>query len=896
MDTTPSSSPLETLLIQLSSAPDPPTTARLAEEAIGLVQRDQNPVLWASLHGAMAAGLAGACRGRYTEELFTKVRTAYEAALTVYTPDATPAIWGQTWRNIGATYMGAAQSGIGDPRQMIEAAIAAYQQSIRIPFDQQEASLWLSAQRELGRALGIAAAWRGPRAHVDSALAYSAALTHVDREAQPEMWAVLKLLCGSALNESGVVDVSEDAIRACEDALEILRVETHAADWAEAQLILGGLYRTRRAGRRDENLERATASLDRALQVYTREHAPQQWLRAHYHRGPAYVFRIHGDRRENLERAIESLQIAIDATPADREPAAWASLVVTLGQAFMDRVEGDRQENLEIAIRVLESGLGVLSPSPALSWTLGHRLLGLAYLERQGGDRQDNVERAIAALTTGAASLQPSENPQAWAEIQANLGEAYRRRTAGDPRENRAHERTAYEAALSVARDHWPNAAGWLDLQRRLVIVSMFEASDQARAEDPPEDARATPADEALWPDSGPPPPRDPSDPFDMARQAHEQAEALRDAFASGVQATLDVDWHVPFMLNEEASLLGHQFQQFLRSEDAPARSADEQSMLEIRRWKLVQLLLEHLAEKHHAARRTEALFRDVERGTRGFVLYLRGFAYRRHAYPGATVVHGGGPLLGEIVEKQRLAKKLEPVALVSIANPVDSAPLEQASASAASIDGGDVGFRVESGASWQSDVRGLIAASDFIVIHNPVMMPGLIAEINMVQELGRLDDTFFVAPALADEALGVTGRCRALDDDAIAHMRASIHGRTIDAGVLPPATCAWVGGAYRQRLEHMVNGLDRWLAGLAPHRSADTIDIELDASASLIGTLVLLEDLDRLPRALLARSEMLRWLGAEPLKDAAPLIDRYTAMAAQITQAARNRQTVPTV
>lgn len=396
---------LKTLLDELAHAADSRTGARLAEEALGHVQRDADPVLWASLQGALGASLVGAAGGRFTEELFTKVLAAYEAALTVYTPDETPEIWGQTWRNIGATHMGAVQSGLGDLQTMVETAIRAYQKALEVPYERHTRDIWRSAQRELGWALSAAAAWRGPSAHIESALAYASLLEHVSRETEPDTWAMLKLLYASALNESGNNDVAEDAIRASEDALLVLRIETHPLDWAEANLVRGGLYRTRRVGQRDENLERAIESLDGALRVYTYAKTPRQWLRVHYQRGPAYTFRIHGDRRTNLERALESLKIAIAATSQERFPDTWASLQVTLGQVYVERVEGDHQENLESAISTLESAIAVLSPAPVLSWTLGNRLVGLAYLQRQRGDRQDNIERAIAALNGAVDNL-----------------------------------------------------------------------------------------------------------------------------------------------------------------------------------------------------------------------------------------------------------------------------------------------------------------------------------------------------------------------------------------------------------------------------------------------------------------------------------------------------------
>lgn len=428
--------------------------------------------------------------------------------------------------------------------------------------------------------------------------------------------------------------------------------------------------------------------------------------------------------------------------------------------------------------------------------------------------------------------------------------------------------------------DYWADKTDWLDALRRLALLSMYEPDLSAHDDDQPAAEERHSRGESVAKAGAPP--RDPSDPFEMARQPEEQTEAIRKSMESGEEPRLDPDWHVPSILNEEASLLGYQFRQFLKADNAPERSPEVRSTIERRRWQFVRLIHEHLGEKYDAARRTEALLRDVERGVAGFVLYLRAFAYRTRAYSGGTVTHGGGPSLEEIPEKQRLASKLAPVALVYIANPVDSAPLEQVSASANANDG-NLGLRVESGASWESDVRALIAASSFIIVYNPEMMPGLLTELHLIEQLGRLDDTFFFAADEASTALGQKDRCRPLDDAAIEHMRTSTTPRTLEYGALPPATCLWIGGERRPRLEREVEALSRWLQLLARHRSAHTADLELDASAYLISILVLLEDLDSLWPVLLARSELLRSLDPQQLKEAAPLAERYAEFGTQL-------------
>src|SRR5687768_2807557 len=77
---------------------------QLLNEALSELNRDDDPMLWADLNVGMATSLVESVGGKYTPELLRQVRAAYEDALTVYTPEETPAMWGETQRNLGAAH------------------------------------------------------------------------------------------------------------------------------------------------------------------------------------------------------------------------------------------------------------------------------------------------------------------------------------------------------------------------------------------------------------------------------------------------------------------------------------------------------------------------------------------------------------------------------------------------------------------------------------------------------------------------------------------------------------------------------------------------------------------------------------------------------------------------
>jgi hypothetical protein len=300
-------------------------------------------------------------------------------------------------------------------------------------------------------------------------------------------------------------------------------------------------------------------------------------------------------------------------------------------------------------------------------------------------------------------------------------------------------------------------------------------------------------------------------------------------------------------------------------------------------------------------ARRTRALFRDVEEGRQSFVLFLRGFAFRARYYTGATVVHGHGRELEEGIERERLIEKLAPVPVVWIANPVDSGPLDlakanlrevviQADAQAgtsgpldltkANLKRDAMGFRVESGATWEADVSALIAAASYIIVHNPKRTPGVETEIELIEHLGRKEATFFLTVDETDDTR------RALTDEAIEQIRADAKGRRLQQGTLPAALCRWVEGSRTASMEAKVRGLSRWLVRLSENRTAISADLELDACAYLLAHLVLLEQVGGIPPVLLALSQVLHSFGEEYLREGAALAEGYARFAEKLRAA----------
>lgn len=340
-------------------------------------------------------------------------------------------------------------------------------------------------------------------------------------------------------------------------------------------------------------------------------------------------------------------------------------------------------------------------------------------------------------------------------------------------------------------------------------------------------------------------------DPFNLAKQAVEHGAAIREWTETGKgEQEPDPDWHVPYLLNEEARILAHPFEERIKAPHFQPRSVDERSTLEWERYKLFCLIHEHLTEKYRAASRTLDLLRDIQAGKSGFVLLLWGFGSKTWHLDGASVsnIDVGAP-----AERDALAGKLAPAPLLWIADPMDSGALRAATADSHS----KAGFRIESGRDWEKNVCLLISAASFIVVKNAEMTQGVVREIERVKELGRLSDTFFDAPEKAQDICHGHD-LKPLTEENIALMRNEATARVVPGKPLPEPTCLWIEGERRQNLFLDFVDLFKYLEAGGRYRTPIPFDWLLDADYKQLSYAVLLERVDLLAPVLKRVSEML--------------------------------------
>lgn len=263
----------------------------------------------------------------------------------------------------------------------------------------------------------------------------------------------------------------EQAIKCCENALQIRTREALPYDWASAQNNLGSEYSKRILGNKAESLEQSIKSFENALLVFTQETFPYEWARSQVNLGNAYGSRILGDQAENLEQAIDCYKNALKVYSRTTFPQKWAQTQQNLGTQYRTRIRDNPAKNLEKAITCLQKSLQVYTHDRfPENWAGAQTDLGTIYCDRILGDRAENMERAIACHRNALQVYTFEKFPESWAMAQHNLAVAYRNRILGEPTENIKQAITCYENSVRVySRKAFPQR--WAGIQNNLIVA-----------------------------------------------------------------------------------------------------------------------------------------------------------------------------------------------------------------------------------------------------------------------------------------------------------------------------------------------------------------------------------------------------------------------------------------
>ena len=195
------------------------------------------------------------------------------------------------------------------------------------------------------------------------------------------------------------------------------------------------------------------------------------------------------------------------------------------------------------------------------------------------------------------------------------------------------------------------------------------------------------------------------------------------------------------------------------------APHAQARTALERERCRRFALMFETLTDRYDNALRTSTLLRS---DAPGFVLFLHGFSLELHDDAEQSVGYESD--LGLYLYRFDLARNLAPTPLVLVRNPAQSESLVGIFPGAS--EAAPTTFALDLYYTWEASVGSLIEAASFVVlVPNDVVREGLRTELRLLQERGRLGDTFFTDAHEAQKLLpGKT--LRRLDDGALALMR----------------------------------------------------------------------------------------------------------------------------
>jgi CHAT domain-containing protein len=464
---------LPTLLQELQNPlrlSDMPHRIQVCQAALALVDRTQQPELWAALQSEFGNSLAQNPWGTRADNLEAAI-AHYQQALEVCTRQAFPAEWAAVQHNLANAYCVRIY---GERADNLEVAIAHYQQALEVCTRQAFPAQWVMTQHNL------ATAYRdrieGERAdNLEAAIAhYQQALEVYTRQAFPVQWALtqhnLAIVYYNRIRGARA-DNLEAAIAHYQQALEVCTRQAFPAEWAAVQHNLATAYYDRIEGVRADNLEAAIVHYQQALEVYTRQAFPADWALTQHNLATAYRDRIRGARADNLEAAIAHFQQVLEVYTRQAFPADWAVVQHNLALAYYDRIEGVRADNLEAAIAHYQQALEVYARQafPA-QWALTQHNLATAYCDRIEGVRADNLEAAIVHYQQVLEVRTQQAVPVDWAATQNNLATAYVNRIRGERADNLEAAIVHYQQALEVyTRQAFP--AQWALTQHNLATA-----------------------------------------------------------------------------------------------------------------------------------------------------------------------------------------------------------------------------------------------------------------------------------------------------------------------------------------------------------------------------------------------------------------------------------------
>jgi hypothetical protein len=259
-------------------------------------------------------------------------------ALQLANREKDPWFWGQMQLSLA---QGLAELPVGDRRQQLEDAIAAYNLAMKVTKRETSPEAWAYIKMRL--AMRSNHALRAIKRRISRTQSRSikkrSRSTHT--RPNPGEWALTNMNLGIALYNRKTGDATENVERAI-SVLGCSRFDHHAGKRARRVGKTDGEYRQRvheaREGRSWENIEFAVRSLRQALSIITPQHAPAMWVTVAINLAWAESERTSGDRLQNLEEAQRTLLAAERLCNPRTAPDDWIRLSLSLNEVLQKTI------------------------------------------------------------------------------------------------------------------------------------------------------------------------------------------------------------------------------------------------------------------------------------------------------------------------------------------------------------------------------------------------------------------------------------------------------------------------------------------------------------------------------------------------------------------------------
>lgn len=281
---------------------------------------------------------------------------------------------------------------------------------------------------------------------------YEKALPGVSEQKAPFVWQNLGL--AYRWRSEGEPDENiEKSIAFSKKALEgFQRIKGRKVQEAQVCRNLGVAFRHRRKHDPKENLENSVAYYRTALSIYSKINNNDLWARSMLGLLKSYIQLNRFDGLKSLREVKELIGEAEKLTTETAPRELWSELYRETALFFRDSQVGNTQENIRLALKYADKAVKTCPVEIAPNaWVTSYRTLGtiLIHLESESG-KGPNIDKAIAIFKELSDYERAHPGHGMLTKTLGELGQAYRDRVSGDPKDNLEKAIECFEEAISA--------------------------------------------------------------------------------------------------------------------------------------------------------------------------------------------------------------------------------------------------------------------------------------------------------------------------------------------------------------------------------------------------------------------------------------------------------------